>query len=107
MSKKESAIVDKLVKIANQQQKIIVELVKKAQEHDLNMQYLNRAANIAAMNNGVQGTVVVNNDGNGNYTVQLGGITEDNVLKQKIIDDFYHSVDSQKPELTGKVNLLF
>ena len=107
MSKKESEIISKLIKIANQQQTIILELAKKAQLQDPNVGYLNRAANLAAMNNNAQGKVVVNSDGDGNYTVQISGITEDNALKQKIIDDFYHSIDSQKPELTGKVNLLF
>jgi hypothetical protein len=104
MSQKETDIIAKLVRIANNQQKIIQKL---AQQADPLVAYLNRAASTAIANSSGHGTVSVNADGSGNYTVQISGSPEDNAVKQNLIDQFYKMIESQKPELVGKVNLLF
>lgn len=104
MNQKEANIIAKLIKIAENQQKIIQKL---AQEVDPMVAYLGRAAATAIANAMTSGSPTVNADGSGNYTVIMANTPEDNEIRTKVKDQFYRMIETQKPELTGKVNLQF
>lgn len=109
-------IIAKLLKIAENQQKVIQKLAQSLQ--DPNVAYLQRAWQTATVNSGVPQSAtpeVTVNPGSfqGNiqvgetYTVNATGVPQSNVLRQKLIDTFKTQVKAQKPNLDGKVSVMF
>lgn len=122
MNSQEKLIIAKLLKIAQSQQKTIEALVKRAQQADPIVEYLKRMAQTVVFNAGLSGTTVSANadtevsplaggatvkPGDSNYTVFIAGAPDDNNLKQKFIDNFNKTLAAQKPELDGRVNIIF
>ena len=123
MNEKEKAIITKLLSIASKQQKVIHKLAQVqplAQVGiDPNEEYLKKAILAAAANAGVKtpisalvrSTAGSQNDTTkieGIYTVMVSGMDQaDNNLKQNFINVYKTQIKSQKPELDGKVNVLF
>ena len=128
----EKEIIIKLLTIATKQQKIIHKLAQddtvryqSARERhsldhiDPNEDYLKRAVDTAAANAGVKTPVSAfvktytgnkNNNTNieGTYTVIISGMSSaDNALKQNFIKTYQNQIKSQKPDLDGKVSVLF
>lgn len=112
-------IISKLLKLAGDQQKVIQKLAQLVQNvQDPNVAYLQRAWQTATVNSGVpqvstpevttnpgstQGNVQVG----GTYTINATGIPQNNTLRQKLIDTFKTQVKTQKPDLDGKVSIMF
>lgn len=116
MNSKDKLIISKLFKLASKQQKIIEILAQVTP--DLNIEYLKRAWTTAAANSGVSMVVspeVEFNPGKDEGDVQVGetytlyadGIPSDNELRKKLMDVFKTQVKSQKPELDGKLGIIF
>jgi hypothetical protein len=123
MNEKEKVIITKLLKIASKQQKVIHKLAQ-AQPlaqvgFDPNEEYLKNAISAAAANAGVKtpisafvrSTAGSQNDTTkveGTYTVMVSGMDQaDNNLKQNFMNIYKAQIKSQKPELDGKVSVLF
>jgi hypothetical protein len=112
MKSKEALIIQRLVKIANNQQEILKRLAQANEDKD----YLVRVAQTAAANTAgftasnftvtYQGgsQTPPNSDGTtakieGGWTVSLSGAPKDNKLRQKYIDTFRTQVANQRPDL--------
>lgn len=113
MSNKETLLIKKLFKIALNQQKILEKL---AQQQDANIEYLKRAAEVAASNSGLTGgsfyiaakpggTVTTPSGGQAQtatgYMVTVSGAIKDNRIRQKFMDTLKAQVNAQKPELAN------
>ena len=94
----EKLILDKLIKIANNQQKILAKL---AQAVDPNLDYLKRAAQVAALNSGFSVTNVEVSGTSAKYNIIVSGAPKDNKTRQKFLDTLIKQVNSQKPELAN------
>jgi hypothetical protein len=119
----EKEIITKLLAIATKQQKVIHRLAQAAPSamvgSDPNEDYLRRAVNAAATNAGVKTPVSAfvkayagdqknNTNIEGTYTVIVSGMSQaDNALKQNFINTYKNQIKSQKPDLDGKVSVLF
>jgi hypothetical protein len=119
----EKEIITKLLAIATKQQKVIHRLAQAAPlamvGSDPNEDYLRRAVDAAATNAGVKTPVSAFVKANASsqagattteatYTVMVSGMSQvDNALKQKFIDTYKNQIKSQKPDLDGKVSVLF
>lgn len=113
----EKLIINKLFKIAANQQKIIQKLAQAQQ--DPNIQYLKQAAQITAANSGFNATsvTVTANPGStdteqtstiqvaGGYTVTVGGAPQQNELREKFIRQLRAMVATQKPNNPQLANL--
>jgi hypothetical protein len=119
----EKEIILKLLAIASKQQKVIHKLAQSSPlamaGSDPNEDYLKRAVDTAAANAGVKTPISAiirayagdkNNNTNieGTYTVIISGMSQvDNALKQNFINTYKNQIKSQKPDLDGKVSVLF
>jgi hypothetical protein len=111
MSSQEKAIIAKLYAIAQNQQKTIEALVKRAQQSDPNLHYLKNTATTVIFNAGLSGAQpsVQTDQPNGaesTYIVTVSGLTND-AAKQKFHELMNKTIMAQKPELNGKVNINF
>lgn len=117
MNSKDLSILQRLVKIARNQQKIIERLAQAAGDQE----YLVRTAQVAAANSGLQasnfsvtfqkGSTEPPVDGittkiAGTWTVTLSGASKDNKLRQKFMDTLKTQVATQKPDF-GPVSIIF
>jgi hypothetical protein len=118
MNSKDASIIQRLVKIAKTQQKILVLLAQSNEDKE----YLVRAAQTAAANTGfnASGVVVTYQGGSqtppgpdgitvkseGSWMVSLSGAPKDNKLRQKYIDTLKRQVAAQKPDF-GPVSIMF
>lgn len=121
MSNKDQAILEKLVKIASKQQKILQRLA----QTDPNAQaeaYLRSAAQVAAANSGFtasnvsatyRGGSTGSTDGSasvvtveGGWTVSVAGAPKDNKVRQQFINQFKTQVQTQKPELAKNLSVI-
>lgn len=117
----EKEILLKLLTIAKNQQKVIHKLAQ-AQglaDADPNISYLRDAVNAAAANSGVTvpiGTYVAAKNSNqqsnvhveGGYIVTITGLEQvDNKLKERFLHTYLTQVKNQKPELDGKISVVF
>ena len=112
MSEKE--ILSKLLKIASNQQKILVRL---AQTQDPNIAYLKSAAQITAANSGFNASsveVTANPGGAssdpsvqtlGGYTIKVSGAPPKNDVRDKFTRQLRAMVASQKPDQAELANL--
>jgi hypothetical protein len=121
MNDRETEIITKLISIASSQQKIIRKLAQDAV--DPNIRYLTEVAQVAAANVGFTATNVIvtvkpggdaSPEGGGElistpkgYIVSLSGAPSDTKTRQKFIDIFTKQVQSQKPEISSNVSILF
>lgn len=116
MNSKDKLIISKLVKLARNQQKILEKLAQMTP--DPNIEYLKNAWTTAAVNSGVttvatpeveftpgkdQDNVQIGET----YTIYADGIPSDNELRKKLMDTFKTQVKSQKPDLDGKLGIIF
>jgi hypothetical protein len=115
MSDKETKVIQKLIKILGNQQRILTKL---AQAQDPAIQYLREAAQVAGANSQPPMSVIANvtanpgsQEGNvtveGSYTASITGVPEDNKAKQSFMDTFKRQIKAQKPELDGRVSIIF
>jgi len=121
----EKEIITKLLAIAKNQQKVIHKLAQ-AQglatvpvEADPNLAYLERAVMVAATNAGIKvpvGASVKSNAGSkqdgiiveGTYSVNVRGMSQvDEKAKENFLQTYKNQIKAQKPELDGKVSILF
>lgn len=118
MSTKDQAVIQKLVKIASRQQRILARLAQ-ANEAEA---YLRRAAQVAASNSGFtasnvsatyhggssgavgEGTSMVNVEGG--WTVTVDGSPKDNKVRQQFINTFKTQVQAQKPDLAKNLSVI-
>jgi hypothetical protein len=117
-------IITKLIKIANNQQKIIEKLAQ--QVADPNVEYLRRAVQQACANSGFKArTFNVTTTGGGSgtpdlnhpvtttpigYIVSMEGSPKDNALRQHFVDVLKKQVSTQKadqPDLVDNLTVLF
>lgn len=119
----EKEIIVKLLAIATKQQKVIHKLAQSSPlamvGSDPNEDYLKRAADTAATNAGVKTPISAfvkayagdqknNTNIEGTYTVIVSGMNSaDNALKQNFIRTYQNQIKAQKPDLDGKVSVLF
>jgi len=118
----EKDIIVKLLAIAKNQQKVIHKLAQAqglSASPDPVADYLKSAVDAAAANSGVavpinvtvkanagsqQGNVQVE----GTYTVTINGMAKvDNTTKERFLKTYKTQIKTQKPELDGKVSVLF
>lgn len=115
MSDKETQVIQKLIKIMSNQQKILSKL---AQAQDPAIQYLRDTAQVAGVNSQPPMSVIANvttNPGSQQgdvtieqtYTASITGVPEDNRAKQSFMDTFKRQIKTQKPELDGRVSIIF
>lgn len=120
MNPKEKLIIEKLLALANKQQKVLTKLaqanMQRAEDVEGNTKYLQRAWLTTVVNTGafqgrtpdVKYTPSTNaNDGvviEGNYMVS-GEVPVQ--YREKFERQFRSIIDSQKPELDGKVSVMF
>lgn len=104
MSTKNQAIIERLVKIASKQQKILERL---AQQQDPNIAYLQQAASVAAANSNINLTVPRDVQVTGSaaqYRVSVivpaGTSNEEMDLFKR---QYLNQIKVQKPQLAGKV----
>ena len=114
MNDNEKNILNKLLRIASNQQKILTKL---AQQQDPNVAYLKSAAQITAPNSGFNATsveVTPNPGGGGSdpsvtiasgYTVKVGGAPPNEEVRQKFIRQLKGMVSTQKPNQPELSNL--
>lgn len=119
MHPKEKIIIQKLLKIANNQQKILQKL---AQQQDINVEYLRRAAQESASNTGFAPTFVDVTKTQGSqspapgsnsmitvepvYVVTIHGSPKENNMRQKYVNTFKAQVRTQKPELEKNLSIM-
>lgn len=117
----EKEIINRLIKIAVKQQKIIKKLAQMNPSMDAEIKsYLKRSFPAAIANAGGSiefGNITVDlmpGKESGNvlepetYVVKINLINKiDNMTKQKIIDNYKQQIKSQKPELDGRVSIVF
>jgi hypothetical protein len=119
----EKEVITKLLAIAIKQQKVIHRLAQAAPlamvGSDPNEDYLRKAVSAAATNAGVRTPISAfvksyagdqknNTNVEGTYTVIISGMEQaDNALKQNFIKTYQNQIKSQKPDLDGKVSVLF
>lgn len=115
----EKEIITKLLAIAATQQKIIHKLAQAIPGDDPNLGYLERVAGNVATNIGLRSPVSAfvkanagSNEGDATidmtYNVIVSGMeSSDNATREKFISTYKNQVRAQKPELDGKVNLIF
>lgn len=119
MSSKDQLILEKLLKLAEKQQKVLTKLAQAVQEDiEANKQWLSSAWNIAAVNSGVVGSspesieyVPGGTDPNkpnvtisSTYTVT--GVVPVNAREQ-FKRNFERHIATAKPELDGRVGMIF
>jgi hypothetical protein len=115
MSDKETQVIQKLIKIMSNQQKILTKL---AQQQDPHIQYLREAAQVAGANSQPPMSVIAdvtvnpgfqhdNVSAPETYTTKVSGVPEDNKAKQSFMDTFKRQIKSQKPDLDGRVSIIF
>ncbi len=102
----EKAILEKLVKIAANQQKILQRL---AQQADETVTYLQRSAQVAAANSGISLTIpqdvqVTASGGGYRVVVSLPANTQP-AVKDKFVMQFTNQIKAQKPDLANKVQI--
>lgn len=114
-------VIAKLIKIAQNQQKIIEKL---AQQSDPNIDYLRSAVQVAVVNTGFKArTFYVTTKGGGavppgnkmtsspvGYIVSMEGSPENNNLRQRFVDVLKKQIATQKPdqpELVDNLSVLF
>jgi hypothetical protein len=114
----EKEIIVKLLAIASTQQKIIHKLAQTSPA-DPNLSYLERVAASAATNTGLRTPIsafvkanIGTNEGDATiestYNVIISGMeTSDNPTKEKFMTNYKNQVKAQKPELDGKINIIF
>lgn len=114
MNDKEKLILNKLLKIASSQQKILVAL---AQQQDPNIAYLKSAAQITAPNSGFNASSVEVTPQPGSpssdagvtlaagYVVKVGGAPPSEEVRQKFIRQLKGMVAAQKPDQPALANL--
>ena len=116
MSDKETQVIQKLIKIMSNQQKILNKLAQ--QQQDPLIEYLRSAAQVAGANSqppmSVLADVTVNAgfqhdnvSAPSTYTASVKGVPEDNKAKQSFMDTFKRQIKTQKPELDGRVSIIF
>lgn len=115
----EKEIITKLLAIAATQQKIIHKLAQTTPAADPNLSYLERIAMSVATNTGLRTPISAfvkantgSNEGDATiestYNVIISGMeASDNATKEKFITNYKNQVKAQKPELDGKVNIIF
>lgn len=107
-------ILGKLVKIFQNQQKIFKKLAQKA---DPNIDYLQQAWEVIALNSGLTtvsspqvffnaGSTKGNTEISSTYTVNIPGVPVQ-ANRQQLINSFKALIKKQKPELDGKVSIIF
>lgn len=108
-------IINKLVKIAIKQQKILTKLAQMAQETINNKSYLKNVWQTAGLNSGISvmssphveyvpGELSNNITTSGSYTVS-GSIPTNQ--RERFSKTFKAQIAAQKPELDGTINLIF
>ncbi len=122
MNKKEELIINKLFKIASNQQKILSKFAQLSNKASPEEAYLYRAVQTAGANIGLTltkinvssspeamlSTPLSNPDVTTvpkTYTVHVGGVPKDK--RQKFNDTFRNQVRSQKPELDKSLSVFF
>lgn len=107
----------KLLKVAESQQKILQKLAQIAVQ-DPNIDYLKRAWQTAAVNSGAGQSVTPTIEATPGrtegdvhigetYTVYAADVPANNDLRRKLLDTFKAQIKSQKPDLDGKVGVIF
>src|SRR5271163_3828340 len=114
MSDREMQVIQKLISIFGNQQKILTKL---AQAQDTLIEYLVGAARVAGMNlspsTSVQADVsVIPGSGKDDvtetkYAAKISGLPHDNKIKTSFMNNFKAQINAQKPELNGKVDIIF
>lgn len=109
MNSKEKLIIQQLLKIANNQQKMLIKLAQTVE--DPMLAYLRRAGTEAAGNSGLPiASIWVSPSGNGSYTVTVNGAAKGNIVRQKYIDTLKRQISTQKPdqpELSNNLAIIF
>lgn len=117
---KDALIIQKLFKIAKNQQKILEKL---AQSTNLTVKYLKDAAGVAALNTGIvannievttsQGMSGTTSGSNQlisvpeSYIISFKGAPKNSKIRQKFIDTLAVQIQAQKPEISGHYSIQF
>ena len=109
MNNKEKLIIQKLFKIAQNQQKVLTKLAQTTEDPILD--YLKRAGTEAAANSGLTiSSIWAVHSGNGSYTITVNGAAKGNAVRQKYMDILRKQIATQKPnqpELLDNLAIIF
>lgn len=118
MDTKDKLIINKLLKVALKQQKILMKLAQAvpADDSQANIQYLKGAWQTAALNSGVTEVLSPTVQHTPGSTNPDGVVIGDNYMvtgempinkRELMLRQFKNQIASQKPELDGKVSTIF